>query len=62
MAWLLENLATILVGLALAALLGGIILHMLRQRKRGQTSCGCGCSNCAMRGECHAARAKNKEE
>ena len=56
MAWLLENLATILVGLALALLLGGIILHMIRQKKRGETSCGCGCANCAMNGTCHAKK------
>ena len=62
MAWLLENWSTIVVGLALAAVIGGIVLHMIRQKRRGETSCGCGCSNCAMRGECHASQQKQNNK
>ena len=53
LAWVLSYLSTILVGLALACLLGLIVWRMIRQRKRGETSCVCGCENCAMKGACH---------
>ena len=59
LAWVLSYLSTILVGLALACLLGLIVWRMIRQRMRGETSCGCGCENCAMKGVCHTT--KNKE-
>ncbi len=61
-AWLLNNWSTIVVGLVLLGLLGGIILHMIRQKRRGESPCGCGCSNCAMNGTCHAAQAKEDKE
>lgn len=41
-------------GLILVAALAGLaIFSLIRDKKRGKTSCGCGCSNCAMNGECH---------
>ena len=60
--WLVNNLSTILVGLGVLALLVGVIVYMIRQKRRGETSCGCGCTNCAMRGTCHAANQENNEE
>lgn len=62
LAWLQSNLSTILVGLALLCLLGWIVFRMIRQRKREESSCGCGCSNCAMNGTCHAAKEKKDNE
>ncbi len=59
--WIVNNLSTILVSLVLLGLLGGIVWSMIRKKKRGEISCGCGCSNCAMNGTCHAAKT-NKEE
>ena len=59
--WLVNNWSTILVSLALLAILGGIVLHMIRKKKRGESSCGCGCSSCAMNGTCHAAKKDNDE-
>ena len=59
--WIVNNLSTILVSLVLLGLLSGIVWSMVRKKKRGESSCGCGCSNCAMNGTCHAAKI-NKEE
>lgn len=53
LSWLRDNLGTILLTLLLAALLAAIIGYLIRQRKQGKTSCGCGCANCAMSGICH---------
>lgn len=62
--WLIDNLATVLISLVLAAVIVGIILVMVRNKKKGKSSCGCGsCSGCAMAGSCHPAennQSKNK--
>ncbi|MBQ3866032.1 MAG: FeoB-associated Cys-rich membrane protein [Clostridia bacterium] len=54
MTWLTANGGTILVS-ALILLAAGLILRsLLRAKKKGgKPSCGCGCENCAMRGQCH---------
>ena len=44
-AWIAENLATILITL--------IILSLVKNKKKGKTSCGCNCAHCAMAGSCH---------
>ena len=59
--WIASNLSTILISLVLLAVLGAIVQNMIRKKKRGETSCGCGCSNCAMRGTCHTVQ-QNKDE
>ena len=53
MAWLMDNLATIILSLALVAIVALIIRKQIRDRLAGRTSCGCGCENCASRGLCH---------
>jgi len=60
--WIVNNLSTILVSLVLLGLLGGIVWSMIRKKKCGESSCGCGCSNCAMNGTCHAAQKKEGTE
>ncbi len=51
--FLKENYGTIIVGLALAAVVVLIILSYIRKRKKGISSCGSNCSNCPMHGNCH---------
>lgn len=46
LSWIGENLGTILVGLILAAVVAGILVRMIRNRKKGKSSCGCGCASC----------------
>lgn len=46
--WFKDNLATLIVGILMAALLAGVIYHMVRNKKQGKSSCGCsGCSGCS---------------
>ena len=52
MTWLSQNLPTVLICLGLAALVTLIIIGMIRDRKKGKTSCG-GCAGCPMSGSCH---------
>ena len=51
--WFANNLATVLVSLALAAILGLIVFFAVRNRKKGKSSCGCGCESCPVSGSCH---------
>jgi hypothetical protein len=51
--WFSANLGTILVGLLLVAIVAFILHGMYRDKKRGKTSCGCGCSGCPHSGSCH---------
>ena len=51
--WLIANIGTILVGLAVLAVVVFIIALKVRDKKKGKSSCGCGCEHCAMNGACH---------
>ena len=51
--WLMDHLATILISLALLAVVVLIVRHFVRQKKQGKSSCGAGCAHCAMHGQCH---------
>lgn len=53
MTWLVQNLGTIVVSLVLLTVIGCIIRGMVQNRKKGKSSCGCGCSGCAMSGTCN---------
>lgn len=53
--WLAENLATVIICLALAGTVAGIVAHLIRGKKRGESGCGCGCGSCPMSGSCGGA-------
>ena len=53
MTWMITNLGTIIVALTLIAIVAVIIFRIAKNKKAGKSSCGCGCENCAMRGQCH---------
>ncbi len=56
--WLQANLATILVALIVFAVLALVLVKMIRDRKRGKTSCSCGCSACPHAAACHQTKEK----
>ena len=51
--WLADNAGTIIVTLALIALVTVIIVRLYRDKKKGKTSCGGNCGCCPMGGSCH---------
>lgn len=53
--WLQNNLGTIVVCAVLVLILGAVAYKMIKDKKQGRSSCGCGCSNCAMKGQCHSS-------
>lgn len=53
LAWLSQNIATIIICAVLIGIVAAIIVGMVRDKKKGKSSCGCGCSGCSMSGSCH---------
>ncbi len=56
LAWLMENMATIIIGAVLVFVVAAILVSMKRGKRKGKSSCGCGCAGCAMNGACHPAK------
>lgn len=53
LAFLAENLATMIVGLVLAAVVVLIIVKLRKDKKSGKSNCAGGCTHCASAGMCH---------
>lgn len=54
-AWLTNNLSTIILCAVLIAIVTAVIVYMIRNKKKGKSSCGCGgCQHCPMGGHCHS--------
>ena len=47
-AWITENLGTILISLVLILIVTAIIIKLIRDRKNGISSCGGNCAHCGM--------------
>ena len=54
--WLKVNIGTIIVCAILILIVAGVIISMIRDKKKGKSSCGCGCSGCPMSGSCHSRK------
>ena len=50
------NPGTILICIALVAVVALILYSLIRQHKQGKSSCGCNCAHCAMHGSCHSCK------
>ncbi len=59
--WIMENMATILISAVLIIMVAAVIVSMVRGKKQGKSSCGCGCAGCAMNGTCHSAKSENSK-
>ncbi len=51
-----NNFGTVIVGVLVLALLVFAAIKLISDRKKGKTSCGCGCSECPNAGLCHAQK------
>lgn len=54
LAWIAANYPTILICTLLIVIVAAVIANMISDRKKGKSSCGCGCAVCPMRGSCHS--------
>ena len=48
LAWLSNNIATVIISLVLAVIVALIIFSLVKNKKKGKSSCGCNCSCCAL--------------
>ncbi len=55
-ALLLDNLGSVLVTVGLVTVLGLILWGVLRRKRQGRSSCGCGCASCPMADKCHGEK------
>ena len=53
LAWIAQNLGTILISAVLLVIVIAIVCYLIRQKKQGKSSCGAGCARCANAGCCH---------
>ena len=53
LAWLSANIGTILISLALLAVVITVIAVMRKDKKKGKSTCGGNCGHCPMSGSCH---------
>ena len=62
LAFLAANIGSILVGLLILLLITGIVIHMIRQKKKGKSACGCGCGcdGCAAASACRGTDQNHK--
>ena len=51
--WIDENAGTIIVSIALIALVTLIVIRMRKEKRQGKSSCGYNCGCCPMVGSCH---------
>ena len=56
LAFLQQYWPTILICLVLAAAVVGIIVSLVKDKKKGKSSCGCNCAHCSMAGSCHSKK------
>ncbi len=54
--WISENIATIIICAVLLAIVATVIVGMVRNKKKGKSSCGSGCANCPMSGNCRSKK------
>jgi hypothetical protein len=50
--WISANIGTILITAALVLIAAAIIYKTVKDKKKGKSSCGCGCEHCAMKDAC----------
>lgn len=51
--FLTANLGTIIVITLLAVIVGAVIYRIIKNKKKGKSSCSCGCSGCPHSKACH---------
>ncbi len=50
--WIMENAATLIISAILIMTVAAVIAGMVRGRRKGKSSCGCGCAGCPAGGIC----------
>ncbi len=48
------DLPTIIALVVLGLIIGGVVAMLIIDKKKGKSTCSCGCGGCAMREMCHS--------
>ncbi len=56
MSWISANIGSIVVVIILLAVIAGIITVMVKDKKKGKSSCGGNCAHCPMGGSCRKSK------
>lgn len=56
--WIANNIWTIVICAVLVAVVALIVVSLVKDKKKGKSTCGCNCAHCAMAGTCHSAQKK----
>lgn len=51
--FIVDNLGTILITVVLVTILAAIVVKLVRDKRKGKSSCGGNCARCALGGSCH---------
>ncbi len=51
--WIAANIGTIAISTVLLIIVFAIVRGLIKNKKNGKSSCGCGCGGCSMNGSCH---------
>lgn len=54
--WIASNIASIIILLVVVIAVGAVVFKMVRDKKRGKSSCSCGCGGCPMSDSCHSIK------
>lgn len=54
--WIMDNMATLIISAVLIIMVAAVVASMVRSKRKGKSSCGCGCSGCAMNDACHQGK------
>ena len=60
--WIANNIWTIVICVVLLAVIGLAVRSLVRDKKKGKSSCGCNCAHCAMAGACHGQKEQEHDE
>ena len=52
-AWIAANAVTLILALVLIAAVVGIVLLLVRDKRKGKCTCGASCAHCDMAGSSH---------
>lgn len=54
--FIVDNLGTILITVVLVTILAAIVVKLVRDKRKGKSSCGGNCAHCALGGSCHGVK------
>ena len=54
--WITSNIGTVVAAFIIVAIIAAALVKIIKDKKKGRSSCGCGCSHCPMAGSCHKSQ------